>query len=75
MRPAAGLTAAVGYGVGYVRTPRIGLIEPLHALDPATGGTLCGSPVAMSWSPEDSAGTEIDCRRCLASIYHEERAC
>ena len=75
MRPVAGVTAALGYGVGYVRTPRIGLIEPLHALDQVTGLTLCGSPVAMSWSPEDSAGTEIDCQRCLASIEQQERSC
>lgn len=75
MRPAAGIMAALGHGVGYVRTPRIGLIEPLHALDPATGGTLCDSPVAMSWSPEESAGTEIDCPRCLASIEQQERSC
>jgi hypothetical protein len=75
MRPAAGVTASLGYGVGYVRTPRIGLIEPLHALDPASRRTLCGSPVAMSWSPEDSAGTEIDCPRCVASIEQQEPSC
>ena len=53
---------AVGLGVGYERIPAVGVIEALHALDPHTGRAMCGQPVAISWSAEDAADTEIDCR-------------
>lgn len=66
--------AAVSYGVGYVQMPRIGLIEPLHALEPGCGRALCGAALTMSWSPEDSAGIEIDCQRCLLRIEDRRRA-
>jgi hypothetical protein len=61
-------------GVGYVRIPAVGVIEALHALDPHTGRAMCGQPVAMSWSAEDAADTEIDCWECLAAIGQTEVA-
>jgi hypothetical protein len=69
-------TAAAAYGVAYSRTPRIGLIEPLHALDGSGNRrTMCGEPVAMCWSAEDSAETEIDCQRCLATMPQNGGMC
>jgi hypothetical protein len=65
--------AQVGYGVGYVRVPRLGVIEALHALHSHTGRTVCGQLVAISWSAEDAADTEIDCQDCLAAIGQKER--
>jgi len=61
-------TGAAEYGVAYSRMPRVGQIEPLHGLNSESGRTVCGEAVAMSWSPEDSADTEIDCHRCLAAL-------
>jgi hypothetical protein len=58
----------VRLGVGYGRIPAVGVIEALHALDPDTGRAMCGQPVAISWSADDAADTEIDCRQCLAAI-------
>lgn len=60
-------------GVGYARIPPVGMIEALHALDPRTGRAMCGQTVAISWSAEDAADTEIDCRECLAAIDEAER--
>jgi hypothetical protein len=64
----------VGLGVGYVRVPAVGVIEALHALDPHSGRALCGRPVAIAWSAEDAAGTEIDCRECLVAMGETELA-
>lgn len=61
-------------GVGYVRIPAVGVIEALHALDPHSGRAMCGQPVAISWSAEDAADTEIDCRDCLAAMDKTELA-
>jgi hypothetical protein len=73
VRQPEGLNARQSYGVGYGRVPRIGVIERLHALDAEGGRALCGQTVAMAWSPQDSACTEIDCRRCLDAIERREQ--
>jgi hypothetical protein len=54
--------------MGYTLTPKVGTIRTLHALDPHSGRTMCGQRVAISWSAEDSAGTQIDCLACLEEI-------
>lgn len=64
----------VSLGVGYEHIPAVGVIEALHALDPHTGHAMCGQPVAISWSAEDAADTEIDCRECLAAMGGTESA-
>jgi hypothetical protein len=61
------------FGVGYSRLPRLGAIEALHAVDPATNLTLCGQAVAIRWSAEDAAETEIDCARCCHAIANRGR--
>jgi hypothetical protein len=33
---------------------------------------MCGQPVAISWSAQDAADTEIDCRDCLVAIGEME---
>jgi hypothetical protein len=63
----------LGYRVGYERVPRLGVIEALHALDPANGRAMCGRPVAISWSAEEAADTMIDCRDCLSAVEQPER--
>jgi hypothetical protein len=63
--------AAARYGMGYTTTPHVGTIQTLHAIDPESGRTLCGQAVAISWSAQDAAGTQIDCRSCLARIGRE----
>jgi hypothetical protein len=65
--------AQPGYRVGYERTPRLGVIETLHALDPATGHAMCDRPVAISWSAEEAADTVIDCAGCLSVVEQRER--
>jgi hypothetical protein len=60
--------ASTRFGVGYSRVPRLGAIETLHAVDAATNLTLCGQPVAIRWSAEDAADTEIDCAGCYDAI-------
>ena len=62
------------YGVGYERVPRLGIIEALHALEPATGRAMCGRPISISWSAEEAADTAIDCRDCLWAIDQAERS-
>ncbi|MGZ4331023.1 MAG: hypothetical protein ACXVH3_26700 [Solirubrobacteraceae bacterium] len=61
------------FGVGYARLPRLGAIEALHAVDLETNLTLCGQAVAIRWSAEDAAETEIDCARCCDAIANRGR--
>jgi hypothetical protein len=74
-RSATSSTATpAGHGVGYARLPRPGVIEALHALDPSTGRSLCDQPMAIAWSAEDAAGTEIDCQLCREAIEQRVEA-
>jgi hypothetical protein len=66
--------ALLGYGVGYERVPRLGVIEALHALEPATGRAMCGRPISISWSAEEAADTAIDCQDCLSAVAQAERS-
>ena len=73
MENSAERLALARFGVGYSRLPRLGAIEALHAVDPATRLTFCGLVVAIGWSAEDAAATEIDCARCRDVIANRGR--
>lgn len=65
--------ALLDYRVGYEQVPQLGVIEPLHALDPTTGHALCGRSLAISWSAEEATDTVIDCPDCLSAVDQPER--
>jgi hypothetical protein len=54
----------------------LALLIPLTPtrVSPHTGRALCAQPVAIAWSAEDAAGTEIDCRGRLVAMDEMELA-
>ncbi len=68
--------STAGYGVGYALAAselRLGVIEPLHAVDPRTGRAFCGSSLPICWSAEDARSTAVDCEACLSAIADGRR--